>query len=100
MLHLFVVMLQEAVANSRGAQQALVPGRVVITLNTRSGLPELGVVCGQPPTAAAAATTGESVHQQQDVTLVTTFVTLNCGQNPSSVLATATAKAKHSQRVA
>ncbi len=32
--------------SSRGAQQALVPGRMVISLNQRSGLPELGVVCG------------------------------------------------------
>lgn len=41
---------------SRGAQQALVPGRMVITLNQRSGLPEVGVLCGTPcasPTAAA-----------------------------------------------
>ena len=82
-------MLQEAVANSRGAQQALVPGRIVITLNTRSGLPELGAVCGQPPTAAAAATSGESVHQEPDVVLVT----FNCDQNPSPVLASATVKA-------
>lgn len=44
--------------NSRGAQQALVPGRMVITLNQRSGLPELGVVCGTPsasPSALGAA---------------------------------------------
>ena len=45
--------------NSRGAQQALVPGRMVITLNQRSGLPELGVVCGTPtpsPSALGVAT--------------------------------------------
>ena len=42
---------------SRGAQQALVPGRMVITLNQRSGLPELGVVCGTPPSAHAAPPT-------------------------------------------
>ena len=39
--------------SSRGAQQALVPGRMVVTLNQRSGLPELGVVCGSPSTGAA-----------------------------------------------
>ena len=43
--------------SSRGAQQALLPGRMVITLNQRSGLPELGVVCGSP---AAAANMGTS----------------------------------------
>ena len=43
--------------SSRGAQQALVPGRMVIILNQRSGLPELGVVCGSP---AAAANIGTS----------------------------------------
>lgn len=47
--------------NSRGAQQALVPGRMLITLNQRSGLPEVGVVCGTPsPTPTAAATGGLS----------------------------------------
>ena len=48
--------------SSRGAQQALVPGRMVITLNQRSGLPELGVVCGTPSTSTQAlgAATGLS----------------------------------------
>lgn len=48
--------------NSRGAQQALVPGRMVITLNQRSGLPELGVVCGTPslPPSALGAAAGLS----------------------------------------
>ena len=41
--------------SSRGAQQALLPGRIVITLNQRSGLPELGVVCGTPPASPASA---------------------------------------------
>ena len=49
--------LQEAVMFSRGAQQALVPGRLVTTLNQRSGLPELGVVCGTA-LARAVATAG------------------------------------------
>lgn len=46
--------------NSRGAQQALVPGRMVITLNQRSGLPELGVVCGHPSPSPLGAATGLS----------------------------------------
>lgn len=49
--------IQEAVMSSRGAQQALMPGRLVTTLNQRSGLPELGLVCGNAP-APAAATAG------------------------------------------
>lgn len=58
-------IVQEAVMNSRGAQQALVPGRMVITLNQRSGLPELGVVCGTPspsasPLGAAIGLSGKS----------------------------------------
>ncbi|KAL3159262.1 hypothetical protein ABBQ32_011226 [Trebouxia sp. C0010 RCD-2024] len=55
--------IQEAVMNSRGAQQALVPGRMVVTLNQRSGLPEVGVVCGTPspsPTAAAGGLSSKS----------------------------------------
>ncbi|KAL0030068.1 hypothetical protein WJX79_004816 [Trebouxia sp. C0005] len=48
--------IQEAVMSSRGAQQALVPGRMVITLNQRSGLPELGVVCGSPAAATNIST--------------------------------------------
>lgn len=31
---------------TRGAQQALVPGRVVLVRHRASGLSELGVVCG------------------------------------------------------
>lgn len=52
------VCVQEAVMSSRGAQQALVPGRMVVTLNQRSGLPELGVVCGSPSAGAAAPAAG------------------------------------------
>ena len=44
--------------SSRGAQQALVPGRMVITLNQRSGLSEVGVVCGTPSTPAGGAASG------------------------------------------
>ena len=40
--------------SSRGAQQALVAGRLVTTLNQRSGLPELGLVCANAPAPAVA----------------------------------------------
>ena len=50
--------LQEAVMSSRGAQQALVPGRMVITLDQRSGLPEVGVICGTPSTPAGGGVSG------------------------------------------
>ena len=33
---------------THGAQQALVPGRVVLIRHPASGLPELGVICGAP----------------------------------------------------
>ncbi len=38
---------------TRGAQQALVPGRVVLVRHPTSGLPELGAVCGVPAGAGA-----------------------------------------------
>ena len=44
--------------SSRGAQQALVPGRMVVCLNQRSGLPELGVICGTPSASSSGAATG------------------------------------------
>ncbi|KAK9806276.1 hypothetical protein WJX72_008182 [[Myrmecia] bisecta] len=44
--------LQEAVMSTRGAQQALTPGRVVQLSNKRSGLAELAMICGPVPEAA------------------------------------------------
>ncbi|KAK9827734.1 hypothetical protein WJX81_007278 [Elliptochloris bilobata] len=41
-------LLQDATLATRGAQQALVPGRVVLIRHRASGLSELGAVCGAP----------------------------------------------------
>ena len=41
---------------------------LLLKLNTRSGLPETGVVCGQAPNAAAAAAAnGKPTHLPNDV---------------------------------
>ena len=45
---------------TRGAQQALVPGRVVVLHDTRTGLSELGVICGTPLTGGAPGGSGIS----------------------------------------
>ena len=45
---------------TRGAQQALVPGRVVVLHDSRTGLSELGVVCGTPPAGGASGGSGIS----------------------------------------
>jgi len=46
--------------NSRAAAQALVPGRVIMTADSSSGLTELGVVCGAVPPAKAGIHLGSS----------------------------------------
>lgn len=45
---------------TRGAQQALVPGRVVVLHDSRTGLSELGVVCGTPPAGGSSGGSGVS----------------------------------------
>lgn len=42
-----VVLTQETVMNSRPAQSALVPGRIITTLNPTTHLSEVGVVIDQ-----------------------------------------------------
>ena len=49
---------------TRGAQQALVPGRVVVLHDTRTGLSELGVVCGTPPAGGASSGSGGAPRQR------------------------------------
>jgi len=49
---------QDSIMATRGAQQALVPGRVVLVRHPASGLPELGAVCGAPAGAGAGRPAG------------------------------------------
>ena len=49
---------------TRGAQQALVPGRVVVLHDSRTGLSELGVVCGTPPAGGASGVSGGPPRQR------------------------------------
>ena len=46
--------------NSRAAAQALVPGRVVMIVDSSSGLTELGFICGPVPTAKTGIQLGSS----------------------------------------
>ena len=44
--------VQDKVIGSRAAQQALVPGRLVLLTDSTSRLPELAVICGAPPSVS------------------------------------------------
>eukprot|EP00873_Tetraselmis_striata_P040414 jgi/Tetstr1/460678/TSEL_005874.t1 len=56
--------LQDAIMGTKAAQSALVAGRLVQLQNRKTGLPEVGVVCGVPKEAASAARAAPSSDKQ------------------------------------
>ena len=60
---------------SRAAQQALVPGRLVLVTDSRSRLPELAMICGSAPAASGrgllqtSSTTGAVVSEIKCTTM-------------------------------
>ena len=62
---------------SRAAQQALVPGRLVLVTDSCSRLPELAMICSSAPAASGrgllqtSSTTGAAVSEVKCTTLTT-----------------------------